>query len=146
MSPVLTRPERSPTRLPRRSRIILGVAGAVAAVLLLLEGCALLVSGPTFVSRVSVGNHTPYVVDVEVSSSTNAGYVGLGAAPPGGRIDVREVIDQGDRWIFHFTAGPYDGGVVTVTRAQLEQQGWRLEVPPGTTERLATAGAVPFAG
>jgi hypothetical protein len=115
-------------------------------VFVLLEGIALLASGPSFVSQVGVANQTPYLVDVEVSSPTDAGYVGLGAAPPGGRVDVREVVDQGDRWVFHFTAGRFDGGSVTVTRAQLERQGWRVDVPPETAQRLATAGAVPFAG
>jgi hypothetical protein len=145
MSPVLTRPDR-PTTRPGRSRIVLGVAGALAAVLVLLDGIAFVVRGPSFVPRVSIENTTPYRVDVEAAAVSDPAVVDLAAVPPGGRIDVREVVDQGDRWVFHFTAGPFDGGSVTIDRSDLERQGWRLQIPPLTAERLATAGAASSSG
>jgi hypothetical protein len=144
MSPVLTRPGRPSTTRSPRTRVILVVGGLAIAVLLLLQGIALLVRGPSFVPRVSVENATPYLVDVEVASPGDAGFVGLGAASPRARMDVGEVIDQGDRWVFHFTAGRFDGGQVTLTRPVLERQGWRVQVPPDLAARLAAAGAAPF--
>jgi hypothetical protein len=144
MSPVLTRPERSPAVRPDRSHLVLAAIGALVAVVVLLQGLAVLVRGPEFVTRVSVLNATPYPVDVSVRSPHDPGEIGLGTAPGRGHVDVREVVDQGDRWVFHFTAGPHEGGTLELSRSQLKREGWRVEVPGGVGERLAAQGATPI--
>ncbi len=55
--------------------------------------------------------------------------------------DAVDVIDQGPRWVFRFTAEGRDGGELRIARAALKQAGWTVDVPEGVIERLRQQGA-----
>lgn len=142
MSPVLTRPRpRSAPALFRRDVIVLVVAGAMGIAALVATNAAL--RGPDFVDRVTVVNETPYLVDVEVTDSAGDGWLGLGPVSAGASHTFRDVIDRGERWVFHVTSGPYDGGEFSRSKRELQPQHWRVTIPGDVQQRLDAGGAVP---
>jgi hypothetical protein len=142
MSPVLTRPRPAAARaLFRRDVLVAILTGGIAVSALLLSYMA--PQGPRFVDSVTVVNNTPYLVDIEVTSHARGGWLKLGPVSPSVQHDFGSVIDQGDRWIFHVTAGPHDGGEFSLTKNELEQQRRRIAIPLEVHRRLETAGAVP---
>jgi hypothetical protein len=142
MSPVLTRPRpQSAPALFRRDVLILVLAGAIA--ITALAGIQAALRGPEFVDRVTVVNETPYLVDIEVTSDTRDGWLGLGPVSPGASHNFGSVIDQGERWIFHVTAGPYDGGEFSLSKSELQER-WRVTIPRDVQQRLEALGAVPL--
>jgi hypothetical protein len=50
------------------------------------------------------------------------------------------VIDQGEVWIFRFRHWGDPIRELSLTRAELERNGWRLEVPDEVEERLQELG------
>ena len=140
MSPVLTRPRpRSSPALAPRQVLLIGVAVAIGVAAIATTYSAL--RNPTSVDRLSVVNKTPYLVDVEVTGGT--GWLKLGPVSPGESHDFRSVVDQGDRWIFHVTAGPHDGGEFSMTRSELERARRGVTIPGVVHARLEAGGAVP---
>ena len=145
MSPVLSRPRpRSGPVLVRREVIAVVVAGAITVAALVALYSAL--QGPTFVDRVTIVNETPYLVDVEVAGDARDGWLMLGPVSRGERHGFGGVVDQGDRWIFHVTTGPHDGGEFTLSKAELERADWRVPIPGDVQRRLEAGGAVPIDG
>jgi hypothetical protein len=142
VSPVLTRPhpQTAPARLGRDVAKFL-VGGLVA--LALIIGLMAAVEAPAFVDRVSVRNPTPYALDVQVTGADRDGWLALGPVSPGGRLSLRDVVDEGDRWIVHVSSAGIDGGEIVVSRAALERSGWVITVPDEATNRLAANGATP---
>ena len=65
---------------------------------------------PDLVDRVRVLNETPCLLDVEVRGGAGDGWLRLGPVSPGESHDFQSVVDHGERWVFHVTTGPYDGG------------------------------------
>lgn len=58
-----------------------------------------------------------------------------------GSSDVaREVIDQGEVWIFRFRHWGEPVGELRMTRGELERSGWRVEVPETVSEHLRDLG------
>jgi hypothetical protein len=55
---------------------------------------------------------------------------------PGETDSFRSVADQGDRWVFHVTSGPHDGGEFALSKIRLERAHWRVVVPPDVHQRL----------
>ena len=141
MSPVLVRSDDRSTAQDDRRRHIAVTAVVAIAVAAMLAGLSTFLRGPARVDRITVQNRSPYVVDVEVTDGARDGWLGLAAARPQERVDVTDVVDQGDRWTFRFTSGPHDGGEVTFTRAQLERSGWRVTLPASMEARLGASGA-----
>ena len=143
MSPVLTRPRpRSAPALFRREVIVLAVAGAMGVAVLAATNAAL--RGPDFVDRVTVVNETPYLVDIEVTDRAGDGWLGLGPVSADASHTFRDVVDQGERWVFHVTSGPYDGGEFSRSKRELEQERWRVTIPVDVQRRLDATGAVPL--
>ena len=120
----------------------LWLIGAALLVAVALLGPRL-VRGPAFVERVSVVNPSPYDIHVEVSGDGRTGWMSLttvGRASTGAALDV---VDQGAVWRFRFEAQGRRGGELQVSRADLRQAGWSIEVPEAVVTRLRDAGAPP---
>jgi hypothetical protein len=118
------------------------VASAAAGVLALVLLTQLL-AGPSFVSRVTVINPTAYRIDITVSRPGEADVMPLATVERNAAIGVGDVIDQGAEWVFRFSAQGHDGGTLTVSRADLRAQRWRLVISADVGDRLGSAGAVP---
>jgi hypothetical protein len=142
MSPVLTRPRpRSKPALLSREVLVVVLAGAIAVAAFV--GIQAALQGPEFVDRVRLVNETPYLVDVEVTGGARDGWLELGPLSPGETHNFRNVVDQGDEWIFHVTTGPHDGGEFSVRKAELERARLEIAIPGDVRARLEADGAVP---
>ncbi|HEY3095599.1 MAG TPA: hypothetical protein VGK05_02070 [Acidimicrobiia bacterium] len=143
MSPVLTRPRpRSVPVLIRRDVVVVVLAGAIA--ITTLVGLHAALRGPHLVDRVTVANETPYLVDIEATRDTRDGWLKLGPISAGEKHSFGSVVDQGDRWIFRVTAGPYNGGEFSLSKTELERAQWRVAIPRDAQQRLEAKGAVPL--
>lgn len=132
---------RAPRSRPAVGRIVwyLPVVLAGVAVTFLLSW---LLRGPDFVDRVTIANPTAFDVDVDVAGS-DGGLLDLYYVEAGKTAVVRDVIDQGDTWTFHFSYGGTDAGAVLFDRAVLAQSDWRVEIPGFVADGLADAGHEP---
>ena len=145
MSPVLTRPRpRSKPALLSREVLVVVLAGAIAVAAFVAIQAVL--RGPELVDRVSVVNETPYLVDIEVTGNARDGWLELGPLSPGETHNFRNVVDQGNQWIFHVTTGPHDGGEFSVRKAELERARWDVAIPADVQTRLEAQGALPRLG
>jgi hypothetical protein len=135
-------PPRSPSvRNPRP--VALFVAGAIAVVVALVFVAQQLTPSKSFVSRITVVNPTPYHLEIDVIGAGRQVGVGLGPIRREQTKDFEDVIDQGREWIFRFHSGGTDGGEARIPRTRLEQDRWRLTVPPEVAQRLQSAGVRP---
>jgi hypothetical protein len=141
MSPVLTRPRpRSGPVLLRRNVVVMTVAGAIA--IAALAGVHAALRGPQFIDRITIVNESPYLIELEATGDNHHGWLKLGPVAPGETDSFGSVVDQGDRWRFHATSGPYDGGEFALSRTELERAHWRVEIPRDIQQRLEDEGAV----
>ncbi len=140
--PTVVEPEARSGR--RRRGLGLGIAAVVAVAAAI--GLTSLVGGsagtPT-VARITFENPTVYALDIEVSPGTGTGWTPAGSVRQQSTVDVEEVTDQGDVWLFRFTSQGETGGELRLTRSELEASGWRIVIPPEVGTRLADAGAPP---
>lgn len=112
-----------------------------AAVLgLLLLAC---LEQPRHVDRLIIVNPTAYELAVEVTGEGRDGWLPLGVVPARSEHVVREVVDQGDVWIFGVRHWGEPVGEFSVTRNDLEGTGWRVDVPREVGERLQELGRPP---
>ena len=132
------RPDAGPTSPPRRTRrgpIVLGVL-AVAAVFVIAQ----LLAPPHYVSRVTFQNSTPYELTVETSGGDGDGWLPIGTIDRRSATQFGEIYDMGDAWEFRVWAQGAEVGRFRLTRAQLEQSGWRVQIPRKIGDVLAGAG------
>jgi len=101
-----------------------------------------LLRDPAFVDQVTIVDPTVFDVDVDVSG-TDGRLLDLKYVSAGETAVVREVIDQGDVWMFHFSYGGTDAGALRVERATLAQDDWTVEIPQEVEDRLEAAGHEP---
>lgn len=107
---------------------------AAIGAFILLAGSAC--SDVTFVDEVTIVNDTEYPADVDVTGGTRDAWLGLTTAEPQSTTTVEEVIDQGDVWIFRFdSVGRYQEEA-EISRRELEQNNWTIEVPSSFEQRL----------
>ena len=118
--------------------IVLGLVTAVALALVVGRS-----AGPAKVARLTFENPTVYAIEIEVSPGTATGWTPAGSVRQGSTVDVEEVPDQGDVWLFRFTSQGETGGELRLTRSELEASGWRIVIPPEVGTRLADVGAPP---
>jgi hypothetical protein len=132
---------------PPKSRVsaqaILVVAFATLLFGVLIGALAWALRSPTFVPRVEVVNDTPYSVNVDVVG--DRGRIGLGTVTTGSSLEFSEVLDEGDTWVFEFSYGGNDAGVLSIERATLEEQDWTVEVPAEVGDHLDREGINPSA-
>ena len=106
-------------------------------VALLLSACA--GAAPT-IEEVTIVNGTDYDLEVEIAGQDGDGWLPLARVGAGTEGSAREVIDQGDAWVFRFRHWGEQVGEVTFTRGGLEEIGWSVEVPAEIAERLEDLG------
>lgn len=128
---------------PRRTHLPLPLVLLVVVAAALSFGMTLALRGPDTVASVTLENPAPIALNVNVHSGNGGGALVLGTVPAQGSATHLDVLDQGDNWVFTFSAGGVDGGTVRVTRAKLAADGWRLEVPEAVVSRIEQGTFVP---
>ena len=118
--------------------IVLGLVTAVALALVVGRS-----AGPGKVARLTFENPTVYAIEIEVSPGTGTGWTPAGSVRQQSTVDVEEVTDQGEVWLFRFASQGESGGELRLSRSELESSGWRIVIPPEVGTRLADAGAPP---
>ena len=109
----------------------------MAAVLRLLSAC----TGPApAVEEVTIVNETAYDVEVEVGTAEGDVWLPLARVEARSTGSAREVIDQGDVWVFRFRHWGEPVEEMSLTREGLQGEGWRIEVPETVAERLEDLG------
>jgi hypothetical protein len=117
-------------RIKRGTRTLLGLA-------LLAVACS---GPPPTVETITIANPTAYDLDVEVTDRDRDGGLPVAIVEAGSEDVVHEVIDQGEVWIFRFRHFGDPVGELSLTRGELERNGWRVEVPAEVEERLQQLG------
>jgi hypothetical protein len=117
----------------RRLLLALGICSLLGA------GC----SGVAFVDEVTIVNDTAYSANVDVTGGTREGWLGLMTVGPDSTRTVEEVIDQGEVWIFRFDHVGKHQEELEVSRGELEQNAWTIEVPQSFEQRLRELGVPP---
>ena len=106
-------------------------------VLVVISAC----SGPVpTIERVVIVNPTAYDVHVDVRGKDRPGWSGLGNARHNAETPFHEVVDQGDTWVVRFGYGGEEAGEITLSRRELADNGWRIDVPEEVARRLAEHG------
>jgi hypothetical protein len=114
----------------------------VSSVLALSIG-SYVVRGPALVEVVSVTNPSEYDISVQVSGGGSDGWMAVATASRRSTTATVDVIDQGEVWVFRFSAQGREGGELRVTVSDLEQAGWTVTVPDEVTQHLREVGAPP---
>ncbi len=96
----------------------------------------------SFVERVAIVNETVYDASVAVSGD-EGGWLGLTTVTAQDTREVREVIDQGETWTFRFSYGRHDPVELRVSRDELADSDWVVEVPVEFEENLRDEGVPP---
>jgi hypothetical protein len=112
---------------------VLGGVGIAASVV----GMNRLVTGPSFVEKITFVNSSPYDIDVDVTDRERAGWLQLGEVEDRAATVVEDVIVQGDVWIVRLADG--EGGELRITREELQRAGWRIQIPATVEARLRLA-------
>jgi hypothetical protein len=118
----------------------------VTRLLLALGVCSILAaacSEVAFVDEVTIVNDTAYSTNVDVTDGARDGWLGLATVGPESTRTVREVIDQGDIWIFRFDYVGMHAEELEVSRRDLERNEWRVSVPENFEARLREMGVPP---
>jgi hypothetical protein len=129
--------------VPRRTLPPLPVIALVVAGALLVVGVAYALRDPDVVARVTVDNPSSLEVNVDVQPSSDGPHLALTVVTPESESTTRDVLDQGDDWVFSFSSGGVEGGTLHVSRAKLAADGWRVVVPEDVITRLQTGTFVP---
>jgi hypothetical protein len=96
----------------------------------------------TFVERIVIVNETEYDTNVDVRGSSG-GWLGLSMVPAHVTREVREVIDQGQSWTFRFSYGSHEPVEFGLSRKDLVEADWRVEVPDELEIILRAEGVPP---
>lgn len=108
-------------------------SAAVVGACLLLGGASC--SGGSFVDETIV-NDTEYSANVDVTEKERDGWLSLTVVEPQSTATVEEIIDQGEVWIFRFAYVDRHEEDVQISRRELEENNWTIEVPPSFEQRL----------
>ncbi len=98
---------------------------------------------PDRVPRLVLDNPTEYDELVTARRPGEPDHVVVSSVGRGSRLEVDDVIDLGDTWVFHFAGQGVDGIDVGVARRELVDGSWTLVVPPEVAADLAAKGAPP---
>jgi len=129
---------RSPPRLKPGSGELM--RGHVKRVLVAIGACIFLAgsacSDVAFIDEVTIVNDTEYSANVDVSDGTRDAWLGLTTVQPQSTTTIEDVIDQGEMWVVRFDyVGKYQEEV-EISRRDLEQDDWTIEVPSSFEQRL----------
>ena len=112
------------------------LVGVLCACVLFLGGC----SDVALVDSITIVNDTDYPAQTEVTGADRNGWLLLEHARQGQTTTVAEVVDQGDTWIFRFDYIDKHEEEVEVSRRELEENDWTIEVPLSFEQRLRALG------
>ncbi len=107
--------------------------GSLVFSLLWLTACS---APPPTVDRITIVNSTAYELDVEVAGAGGGSWLPVTIAEAGSEDVVEDVIDQGRVWMFRFLHWGDPVSELSLTRAELVEDRWRVEVPEEIEERL----------
>lgn len=113
--------------------------GAVGALVVVVGAC----SDVSLVDSITIANDMVYPAEAEVTGEERNGWLRLTLAQQGAETTVEEVIDQGETWIFRFDYIGKHEEEVEISRQELEQNDWTIEVPPSFEQRLRALGIPP---
>ncbi len=133
-----------PVPLMRRP-VVIGLLALAAVAVAFGIGVGSMTRESALVAAVTVDNPTPYNLQVDVAAPGGEEVVELGTVPREGSRAFEQVVDQGGQWAFRLTFGGREVGEIVVSRAQLEEAGWRVSVPGDVARALAEAGHPPSA-
>jgi hypothetical protein len=133
----MARPHAPRRSIPPVPVVVLFVVGALLCVAMTFA-----LQDAEMVPRVTVENPGTLPVNVDVRGADGNRLI-LSTVPAGSTATNLDVLEQGDQWTFGFSSGGIDGGTVTVSRAKLARDGWRLVVPDDVVTRLQTSPFVP---
>lgn len=108
----------------------------LASIAVVLAGC---VGGSRHVPAITVTNPTDHLTTVQVTGDDLNGWLSLGPALPRSDRVFEEVLDAGAEWTFRFLYMGHSEEI-TMTREELVDNDWRLEVPARLGERLDELG------
>lgn len=100
-------------------------------------------SQTSFVERITFVNNGAFPAEVAVSGSPDSGWVGIGVALDNERTVFEEVLDQGEGWVFRFDYVGKHQVELEISRSELEESGWTVEVPPEFDAKLRELGYSP---
>jgi hypothetical protein len=115
------------------------VAAVGACVFLVGPAC----SDVSFVDEVTIVNDTEYSADVDVSGKERSGWLALTVVQPESTTTVEGVIDQGEVWVFRFDYIGEHREEVEISRSELEESDWTVEVPESFEQQLRAMGVPP---
>jgi hypothetical protein len=110
--------------------------GVLFACVLVLAAC----SEASFVDSITIVNDTDFPAQTEVAGADRNSWLLLAHAQQRQTTTVEEVIDQGETWIFRFDYIGKHEEEVEVSRRELEQDDWTIEVPLSFEQRLRALG------
>jgi hypothetical protein len=131
----------SPPAPPTERRPVVEWIALLIVIGVLVVSMVQLVRGPHFVHQVRVANRSNLQIDVDVTGANRDGWLSMAIARPNERVTTRDVVEQGDSWIFRFRASGHEGGEVRVSRERLVRAGWTIEIPDRVIDRLEGANA-----
>ena len=117
-----------------RARVVI----LVMIVGLLLGAC----DSVSFVDRLLLVNDTAYSANVDVRGESG-GWVELASVSAKTTVEVREVIDRGPAWTFRFSYGDHAPVDIELSRGELQDANWRVEVPDEFEANLRAEGVEP---
>ena len=112
----------------------------LAAIAMLFLGAC---SDVSFVGELTFINETDYPAHVEVSDASREGWLNLTIAQRDQETTVREVIDQGEVWVFRFDYAGKHEQELEVSRSELVRLDWTVEVPQNFGDTLRQLGVEP---
>ena len=138
---------RPPAHRPTRHFVRGAHAGiaiaAVATSALVVWLMAAVLRDPGFIDRVQIDNPSGYDIHVDVADRDGQSRLPLGVVGQRCAAEFEDVIDFGDVWVVEFSTQGRKGGGMTVSRVQLERDGWNVRVPDEVVNRLTATGAPP---
>jgi hypothetical protein len=127
-------------RMKRQIEAWRGRWGLVLVMVFWVVACA---GPPPRVDRITIVNPTGYDLDVDVAGPERGGWLPVAIVEANSEDAAEEVIDQGEVWVFRFLHWGDSVGELSITRAELVGDGWRVEVPEEVEERLQQLGRPP---
>jgi hypothetical protein len=124
----------------RQMESLRGPWGALVLTLLWLVACS---GPPPRVDQLTIVNPTRYDLDVQVAGPKGESWLPVTIAEAGSEEVAEEIIDQGEVWVFRFLHWGDPVGELSLSRAELVGDGWRVEVPEEVEERLQRLGRPP---
>jgi hypothetical protein len=116
-----------------------GFAVVLAAMFALVVGM-LVIHDPRRVSELTLVNESEYDIKVYAADGDHDGWSGLPTVERESSRTIPHVIDHGDEWVFAVNAQGRHLGELTLTRDELEQDGWQVEIPPGLAADIRDEG------